>query len=76
MRFSGNAPPTGWPVVYSSILDLDRFAIELALAAAIKINGHNMAAKQLLHFTLLLQLSPAAAQGPSCIQKRLATQGA
>ena len=38
MRFSGNAPPTGWLVVYSSTLDSDHFAIELALAAANRNN--------------------------------------
>ena len=40
MRFSGNAPPTGWPTAYSSTLDLDRFAIELALAVANQNNCH------------------------------------
>ena len=43
MRFSGTAPPTGWPVAYSSILDSDRFAIELALAAANRNNCHMVA---------------------------------
>ena len=39
-RFSGNAPPTGWPVTYGSILDSDRFAIKLVLAAANQNNCH------------------------------------
>ena len=43
MRFSGSAPPSGWPVVYRSILDSDHFAIELVLAAASQNNGHTAA---------------------------------
>ena len=39
MRFS-NVPPIEWPVIYSSILDSDHFAIELALAAANRNNCH------------------------------------
>ena len=34
MRFSRNAPPSGWPVACRSILDLDRFA------TANRNNGH------------------------------------
>ena len=71
MRFSGNAPPSGWPVTYISILDSDHFAIEFVLAAANQNNGHTCVwqLKQLLYFTLLLQLPPVAALGQSCVQK-------
>ena len=40
MRFSGNVPPSGWPVAYRSILDSDCSAVELALVAANRNNGH------------------------------------
>ena len=38
MRFNRNALPTGWTAAYSSILDSDRFAIELVLASANRSN--------------------------------------
>ena len=51
MRFSGNAPPTGWLPSISSMLDLDRFATELALAAAIR-NICHIAARKVAVFCL------------------------
>ena len=51
IRFSGNAPPSGCPVAFRSILDSDRFATELVLAAANQNNGH-MAAKTVAIFRL------------------------
>ena len=65
MRFSGNAPPSGWPVTYRSILDSDHSAIELALAAANRNNGH-MAAETvaILHFTTIVASS-------SCFRPKL-----
>ena len=64
MRFSGSAPPTGWPAVYSSILDSDCFAIELVLTAANR-NNCRMAAETIaiLHLT-----TTVAALRKSCVQ--------
>ena len=55
MRFSGNAPPSGWPVA-------DCFSTELVLAAANQNNSH-MAAETVAILHLTLQLSPVAAIG-------------
>ena len=75
MRFSGSAPPSGWPVVYRSILDSDHFAIELTLAAANWNNSH-MAAETfaILHLTTTVASSSRSRQ-KLCARARLAIQG-
>ena len=67
MRFSGNAPPTGWPAAYSSIppvLYLDHFAIEVALAATNQ-NNYRMAAETIA----ILRLTTTIASSSRSRQK-------
>ena len=65
MRFSENAPPSGWPVVYRSILDSDRFATELVLAAANRNNSHMVA-----ETVAILRLTTTVAS-TSCFKPKL-----
>ena len=82
MRFSGNSPPSEWPVAYRSILDSDCFATEFTLAAANRNNGHMTAETvAVLRLTTIVASSSwfrpklCAKEQPE-IGSRLATQGA
>ena len=81
MRFSRNAPPTGWPAVYSSILDLDHFVIELVLAAANQNNCHKAAEVVAVFRLTTIVASKSCSRPKFCTIKmawnraRLATQG-
>ena len=67
-RFSGNAPPAVWPATYSSILDSDRFAIELVLTAANQNNCH-MAAEMIAILRLTTTVASSSCSRQSCVQK-------
>ena len=74
MRLSGNAPPSGWPVTYRSILDSDHFAIELVLAAANRNNSH-MAAETVAILRLTTTVASSSRFRPKLCAKNSLKSG-
>ena len=68
IRFSGNAPTSGWPVAYRSILDSDHFAIKLALASANRHIGHT-AAETVAILRLTITVAPSSHFRPKLCAK-------